>query len=89
MKMWDSILGLTQFNPHQVKGSGVTVSCGVGHRCSSNLALLWHRLADAALIRPLAWEHPYAAYTALEGKKKKKKKEKKKREREKKRKKKK
>ena len=34
------------------------MSCGVGHRCGSDLVLLWlwHRLAALALIRPLAWE---------------------------------
>ena len=42
---------------------GVAVSCGVGRRCSSDpmLLCLWLRLAAAALIRPLAWEPPYAA----------------------------
>ena len=35
---------------------------------------LWRRLAAAALIRPLAWEPPYAMGVALKGKKKKKKK---------------
>jgi len=41
------------------------MSCGVGHRHGSDLALLWlwHRLA--ALIQPLAWEPPYAAGAAL------------------------
>ena len=36
------------------------MSCGVGHRYGSNLALLrlWHRLAATGLIRPLAWEPP-------------------------------
>ena len=36
--------------------SGVAVSCGVGRRCSSDLALLWqwHRLAAVAPIWPLA-----------------------------------
>ena len=44
------------------------MSCGVGQRCSSDLALLWpwHRLAATALIGPIAWEPPYAAGTALE-----------------------
>ena len=44
----------------------------------SNLALLWlwHRPAAAALIRPLAWEPPYLAGTALKSQKKKKKKSK-------------
>ena len=37
------------------------------------LLWLWHRLADAALIRPLAWEHPYAAGVVLKRQKKKKK----------------
>ena len=43
------------------------MSCGVGHRCSSDLALLWlwHRPAATVLIRPLAWEFPYAADAAL------------------------
>ena len=51
------------------------MSCGVGCRDSSDLALLWlwHRPAAAALIRPLAWEPLYAMHTALKSKKKKKK----------------
>ena len=50
------------------------MSCGVGHRHSSNLALLWlwRRLAAIALIQPLAWEPPYAVSTALKRQKKKK-----------------
>ena len=38
------------------------MSCGVGHRCSSDPTLLWlwHRLEAAALIRPPSWEPPYA-----------------------------
>ena len=36
------------------------MSCGVGHRGGSDLALLWHRSAAAAPIQPLAWELPYA-----------------------------
>ena len=32
-----SILGLTQW----VKGSSVAASCGVGHRCGSDLEWLW------------------------------------------------
>ena len=49
-------------------GSGVAVSCGVGHRCGSDpLRLwLWCRLAAVAPIRPLAWEPPYAAGEAQE-----------------------
>ena len=43
------------------------MSCGVGHRGSSDHALLWlwHRPAATAPIRPLAWEPPYAAAAAL------------------------
>ena len=53
-----------------VKGSGVAVSYGIGHRRSSDLVLLWLwcRLASAALIRPLAWEFTYAAGAALKKK---------------------
>ena len=47
------------------------MSCGVGCRLCSDLALLWHRPAAIALIRPLAWELPYAAGVALKKKKKK------------------
>ena len=52
------------------------MSCGVGRRCGSDPALLWlwRRPGAAALIRPLAWEPPYAAGAALEkGKRQKKK----------------
>ena len=51
------------------------MSCGVGHRRSSDLALLWlwHRLAAAAPIRPLAWKLPGAAGAALKKKERKKK----------------
>ena len=39
---------------------------------SSDLALLWRRLAATAQIRPLAWEPPYAMGVALKIQKKKK-----------------
>ena len=50
------------------------MSCGVAHRRGSDLVLvllwlwlwLWLWLATVAPIRPLAWELPYAAGTALE-----------------------
>ena len=44
------------------------MSCGVGRRYGSDLALLWLwcRLAATGPIGPLAWEPPYAAGTALE-----------------------
>ena len=62
--LWSRSLGL---------GSGVAVSCGVGHRHSLNPAKLWlwHRMAAAALILPLAWELPYATGGVLKGKKQK------------------
>ena len=43
------------------------MSGGVGHRCG--LLWLWHRTAAVALIRPLAWETPYAAGAALKSNK--------------------
>ena len=50
------------------KGSGIAMSWGVVHRRSSDLALLWLWLLAAApaLIRPLAWEPPYAEGAAQE-----------------------
>ena len=53
------------------------MSCGVGGRFGSDLALLWLwcRLAAVASIRPLAWEPLYAVDVALKRKKKKRKKE--------------
>ena len=51
-----------------VNDPAVAVSCGVGCRCGSDPALLWlwRRPVAAALIRPLAWEPPYAAGAAQE-----------------------
>ena len=42
------------------------MSCDVGRRLSSDLALLQlrHRLAAVTLIPPLAWERPYAMSAA-------------------------
>ena len=47
--------------------SGVAMSCGVGHRCGSDLMLLWLwcRPAAVAQIGPLAWEPPCATGVAL------------------------
>ena len=44
------------------------MSHGIGRRRGSDPALLWfwRRLAATALIRPLAWEPPYAAGASLE-----------------------
>ena len=43
------------------------MSCGVAHRGSSDLELLWPWCRPAAVspIRPLAWEPPYATDSAL------------------------
>ena len=51
------------------------MSCGIGRRHGLDLALLWlwRRPAAAALIRPLAWEPPYATGAAQEMAKNKKK----------------
>ena len=51
------------------------MSCGVGCRRGSNLALpwLWWRPAAIAPISPLAWEPPYAMGVALKRRKKEKK----------------
>ena len=38
------------------------MSCSIGRRHGLDLVLLWHRLAAAALIGPLAWKHPYTAH---------------------------
>ena len=51
------------------------MSCGIGRRRGSDLALLWllPRPVGTALIQPLAWDPPYAVSAALEEEKKKKK----------------
>ena len=62
--------------PHAVRqGSGIAVSCAVGHRRGSDLALLWlwwRPAAAVASIGNLAWELPYAIGMALKRPKKKK-----------------
>ena len=59
-----SVPGLAQW----VKGSGVAVSCGVGHRHGLDPVLLWlwRRPVATAPIQPLAWEPPYSAGVAQE-----------------------
>ena len=49
------------------------MSCGAGHRCGSDLTLLWLwcTLVAIALIRHLAWEPPYAGYGPKKTKKQK------------------
>ena len=53
-------------------GQGVATSCGVGRRRGLDLALLWPwcRLTATDLIRPLAWEPPYAMGVAPKRKEK-------------------
>ena len=53
------------------------MTCGVGQMLSSDLALLWlwRRPVATDLIRPLAWEPPYAMGAALEKTKRQKKKQ--------------
>ena len=60
------------------QGSSTAMSCGVGHRHSSDpmLLWLWHRPAAIAPSWPLAWKPPYAMGVALKRKKKKKRKKK-------------
>ena len=67
-----------RFNPWPCSvgyGSGVAVCCGVGRRLGLDPTWLWLwcRPAAVALIRPLAWETPYAVGAALKKKPKKRK----------------
>ena len=50
------------------------MSCGIGHGCGLDLALLWPWCRPAATIpiRPLAWELPHAVGASLKSQKKKK-----------------
>ena len=61
------VTGLIPGPAQWVKGASVAMSCGVGHRCSSDplLLLLWCRPVAETWIQPLAWELPYAAGVAL------------------------
>ena len=67
-----SIPGFAQW----VKGSGIAMSCGEGHRHGWDLAWLWlwRRLAPVAPVQPIAWEPPNARGAALKRQDKKKKK---------------
>ena len=60
MRSWVRSLAL-------LSGLSIAVSCGVGHRHSSDpmLLWLWRRLAATALIRPLTWEPAYDTGAAL------------------------
>ena len=66
-----SIPGLTQW----VKNPALPMCCGLGRRCSLDLALLWlwNRLAAATPIQSLDQMSPYATSAALKRKEKKKK----------------
>ena len=64
--------GFNLWPPSVGEGSGIAVSCGVGRRHGSDLALLWLwcRVAATAPIQPVGWEAPYATGAALKDKKK-------------------
>ena len=59
-----------------LSGLRIQCCCVIGHRCDSDLTLLWLccRLAAAAPNWPVSWELPYATIVALKIKAKKKKK---------------
>ena len=63
------------------QGSGIAMSCGVGHRhgLDPELLWLWCRPASTALIWSLAWEPPYVMGVALKRQKPKEKEKKEKR----------
>ena len=64
--------GLTPGLAQWVKGSGVAMSYSIGCRRTWDLPLLclWHRLAAAALILPLAWKSTCHGCSPKKGKKK-------------------
>ena len=65
MTFWSSRCGAMETNPTSIhvglipglaqgsQGSGVAMTCGVGHRFQWDPELLWHRQAAIALIPPL------------------------------------
>ena len=59
--------GLIPGLSHWVKDPALPISCGVGRRYSSDLALLWlwNRPAAIAPTRPLPWEPSYAMGVTL------------------------
>ena len=65
-----SIPGLNSWPCSVGWGSSIAMTCGVGHRHSLDPALLWlwYRPAAVAMIRPLAWEPPYAIGVAIKSK---------------------
>ena len=67
------VVGLIPDLAQWVKDPAFAMSCGVGRREGLDLVLLWvwRRPAATALIRPLAWEPPYATGAALKETKKK------------------
>ena len=85
--LWSSCCGRAAMNPtrnHEIVGSilglaqwvedwALPVNCGIVRRCCSDLVMLWLwcMLAAVALIKPLAWEPPYAKGVALKKKRQK------------------
>ena len=59
VSMRTQVQSLASLNELRIR---IAVSCGIGHRCSLDMTLLWlrQRLAAIALTGPLAWEPPYA-----------------------------
>ena len=72
-QVMDPVLSLQKLRPPT---AGTQVQCRLKMRLGSH-ELLWCRPVATALIRPLAWEPPYAAGVAQEMEKKQKKKKKK------------
>ena len=71
------VAGLIPILTQWVKGQVLLQAVGgIGHRCSSDPALLWlwHRPAATVLVPPLALVLPYAAGAAIKKKKKERKK---------------
>ena len=64
-------LGTMRLRVRSLASLSVAMSCGIGRRCGSDLALLWlwRRPATTTRIRPLAWKTPYAMGAALKGQK--------------------
>ena len=64
--MWSSRRGAAETNPTRNHGVSGSIP-GLDQRVEDPLLLwLWHRPVATALIRPLAWEPPYAAEETLE-----------------------
>ena len=70
MRLWVQSLALSSVG----RGSGIAMSCGVGHRYGSDPKLLWCRLAATIPVRSLNLETPLCHEYSPKKKKKTKKK---------------